>query len=170
MNGKSRGSRESAPRRSFRNKVEAFEALVDGGVWDPCSIPATLEEVVKWHEPERGIIRWSSYSVAAPNGNNADLRRRLDAALSVLRKKPPAESRRAEPRTAEHLRALREMQALATQNAELHLENQRLKTSLDLIHSQMRILVDREKELVTMVNDIMPLGRKVRRVSPEEFR
>jgi hypothetical protein len=75
--------REGRSRKAFRLKVEDLEEAVGQGFITK-AIPTIrkLEDLVTWDKPERSP--WKSFSVAAPGGRNADLRRRFDRILPAF--------------------------------------------------------------------------------------
>ena len=77
-------ARARAARRSFESKVAILEGAVEKKRV-PEGVPRlrTLRDVVAWTGERDGVRfeSWSSFTVAAPNGQNGDLRRRLDAVL-----------------------------------------------------------------------------------------
>lgn len=160
------GGREGPARRSFRAKVERLEALAAGRETSPSPIPRNLKEVRDWSEPDRGLRPWSSFTVATLNGPNGDLRRRLDAALAELSKKASRPDQ-VRSRTEEHRRTLREVAALAAQNVTLTVEIADLKAEIARRKDLVDILAARERELIDMLNKILPAHQRLRSVSPK---
>lgn len=158
---------ETRARRSFRLKVEHLEERVphqSHGDW----LPRTLSEFVQWRDPERGFGAWTSFSVAAPKGPNADLRQRLDRVLERLRgdrsrTRAPTKRR---GRTVEHAQAMAEVKALAAQNLELVERVLQLEAECRRTSDALGLVYKREAELVDRLNKVLPFERQLRSIAP----
>jgi len=77
---------EGRSRRSFRLKVEILEqAVVAGSVPPSLPIIGKLDDLRSWADKgNKDLCSWSSFSVAAPGGKNADLRGRFDKIFPSL--------------------------------------------------------------------------------------
>lgn len=157
--------REGAARRSFRRKVEHLEELARQGNPAGAWTPKNIAEFVAWSDLQCGFEPWTSFSVASPNGRNADLRRRLDRALDVLRVAALRPARKSGILLAVG-RLEAEVRALAQQNAELL---SRLCDSEAALRREVQsnvILREREQQLLATLNGLLPLDRQLKSISP----
>lgn len=161
-------SRESPARCSLRVKVEALEALAAQGNPNGDWYPGKVRELVLWTDLERGFRPWSSFSVAAINGPNSDLRRRYDAAIATLSMRAAPTRRRAIRRSEDHVHAIAEVKALSEQNVVLIAEKHALTRQLLRLEQQITILRSREVELTSKLNKLLPLDRQQRAFHPDK--
>lgn len=155
---------EGRARRSFRLKVEFLEDVLrrgDSAEW----IPRNLAELANWVDEERGFERWISFSVAAPNGPNSDLRRRLDHSLDLLKVRAGRPARKSQAVHASRQLAA-EVRMLAQQNADLIMQLKSLEDRLRREGQANAILREREQELLTTLNGLLPLERQLRSIAP----
>jgi hypothetical protein len=142
-----------------------MEALVQEAGPPTRWFPRNLRQMVEWQDAELKLTRWVSFSVAAPNGPNGDLRRRFDIARQMLLKKRGKDSAPA-GREVGHVLAINQVKVLAEQNALLMAEKHDLERRSTLLEKQLDSMYGRERELVEMLNKILPAGRKMRAISP----
>ena len=152
--------KEGSTRQAFRLKVEAIEAAVRDGVI-PTEIPnlRRIQDVRDWDSPP--FKSWVSYSVAAPNGPNADLRKRLDRVFPTFVERQSGAVRKgvrapAGADSSEWL-ASKERDALLVQNAELLASISQLETRLRVSEAERHALRQNVAELQATLNKVRGL-------------
>lgn len=143
---------------SFSRKVELLEGwgagcLPAGQFW-----PQTQTELRQWHEPELGVLAWSSPNVASRSGPYADLRRRFDQAVRKLgaqksETRVPELARERMKRVAAERRA----EALSLQIAEVLAQNSSLERQLSVMKSRLIALRERLKQYEDLYGKLLPL-------------
>lgn len=161
-----RDEKEGPAARAFRLKVEYVEEIAARPPASRVSVPMTLKEFVAWTDPDRGLTSWSSFSVASVNGPYPELRRRLRVAWTTLAKSAGSGAARREGREQSHQLALREVAALAAQNAVLVVQKQELARELARKLEVIQMLSERERELLSLLNTVLPAERRLKPTAP----
>lgn len=158
--------KEGPAARALRLKVEYVEEIAARPAESRVPVPMTLKEFVAWTDPERGLTAWSSFSVASVNGPYPELRRRLEAAWATLSRSEKSGEARREGRERSHQLALREVAALAAQNALLVVQKQELARDLARKLEVIQILSEREHELLSLLNKVLPAEKRLKPTAP----
>ena len=158
-------SREAG--KSFEIKVEIVERSVRDKKLDP-GVPklTSIRAFVQWSGEHQGrkYGSWSSQTVAAPNGPNADLRKRLDAVLPAFQslqrikiqgatKKPP----RGVGWDAWLLAAERDN--LLVQNTQLIIDLQTAKESFAVLDAKIESLKAQNAMVTKEYTSVVPFRR-----------
>jgi hypothetical protein len=154
-------ARQPKARQSLERKIRLIEKwVVDGAIPPNAPVLRGEKDVRRWEDPEHEITSWVSFSVLAPNGPNADLRRRLDEVLPDYRR--IREGAR-QPRKAQRGRSITERQVqrerdrLAIQNEELLAEIRSLKQALAISHEDLALLKLDNSDLTAKLRAIAPM-------------
>lgn len=165
MNSSAPG-RATPARAALLVKVQAIEELVSSGNANGEWYPKKVRELVEWQNLDAGIRSWSSFSVAAINGPNADLRRRFDIAVAALERRG-SPKRRAPHRSPDHAQALAEVKGLAEQNVRLLADREALARQIIRLEQRIAAMQARELELIGKLNRILPLDQQQRAFHPD---
>jgi hypothetical protein len=156
--------RSKPARTAFETKVNLLESWVRAESI-PLDAPplSAIKDVQAWVDPAQGLTSWTSYSVAAPGGENADLRARLDAVLPLVQRLRAGESGKLKkPRrgkTISQIQVERERDRLAVQNEELLSHCEVLQGEVTR-SQQLVILKEKEyRELLVKFNKLVPFGK-----------
>jgi hypothetical protein len=151
-------------RASFQAKITVIRSWLEKGEI-PTTAPVldTIEQVRRWTNAELNLSTWTSFSVAAPGGKNADLRNQLDELLPLVAKMRAGADRVARaPRTRKpnsQKFAENECRRLATQNEELLAERCSLNADIARL-SQLVVEKDRQVGALTAtLNKIAPFSK-----------
>ncbi|MEZ0169516.1 hypothetical protein [Microvirga sp. TS319] len=163
-------NRESQERtRPARSALAAKVTLLEEWIANE-SIPpdapvlVTIKDVQQWTDPARGLVTWTSYSIAAPGGPNADLRLRLDHALKSLQR--IREGKSAQPRKPRRGRPISQIQVsherdrLAHQNVELLVERDALSAEVKRLRHLLLEKEHQHRELLIKFEKIVPFGKR----------
>jgi hypothetical protein len=159
---KVRNDRSKPAREALAKKVATIRSMVVSGlVPDGTPELRTIEQVRTWVDPSDPELRtWSSFSVAAPSGPNADLRAELDEWLPRLTEQRAGGRQGKGPRRGKPITQIqleRERATLARQNDDLicELDDERTakQRALDLVEIQKQQI----SELTAALNKITRL-------------
>jgi len=153
--------RDKPARASFEAKVVLLEQYsAAGAIPKGTPVLRLLKDVIVWEDSDLGLSRWTSFSIAAPSGPNADLRNRLDIVLPeivtlqsggrVTEKKP----RRGKIISRDQLE--REHERLAIQNNLLLRRQDQLEGDVARLK---HTVAEREQEIAELVSKLNTLTR-----------
>jgi hypothetical protein len=141
-----------------------IEEWVAAGCIPPdAPILKTLKDVQEWSAHDRKLSTWTSFSIAAPGGPNADLRLRLDNALKALKQiREGSSGSQKKPRRG---RAISEVQIrqerdrLALQNVELLAEQSKLEAEVKRLRHLLKEKDISHRELLIKFEKVVPFGK-----------
>lgn len=159
----SKPPKERGARRSLRLKIEMIEGWLAAGEV-PQGAPGlmTLDDVRKWKDQTQGLTAWSSKTVMAPSGPNADLRIRLGEVLKLLAQvrggaKGDMVRNPGRGRTISERQLRAELERTVQQVAELMVRDRATKDELERQEARVASLVAENKELLAKLSKISPL-------------
>jgi len=128
--------RQARTEASFLQKVELIESWAATGLPEGQWCPLTPTDLRRWHEPtiHAGVRAWGSPNIVSAAGQYGDLRRRFDAAVTLLvaRRQPKVLATGCKDYTL-RVAAEARVAALAEQNAELIGRLRRLGNDVEVI-------------------------------------
>lgn len=154
-------AREPKARQSLERKLRLMERwITEGAVPANAPILRGEKDIREWQDPEHGITSWVSFSILAPNGPNADLRRRLDEVLPDYRHiregaRQPKQPPRGRSITERQVR--RERDRLVIQNEELLAEIRSLKQELAIAREDIALLKEEKSDLTARLRSVSPM-------------
>ncbi len=160
-----RQERVRPARSALAAKVTLLEEWIANESIPPdAPVLATIKDVQQWSDPARGLTTWTSYSIAAPGGPNADLRLRLDHALKGLQRiregKSAQQRKPRRGRTISQNQVSQERDRLAWQNVELLAARDALSSEVKRLRHLLREKDDQHRELLTKLEKIVPFGKR----------
>jgi hypothetical protein len=151
-------------RQAFEAKVSLLENWArEERVPDDLPRLKTIDEIRLWTDTTRDLKSWTSFSVAAPGGDNPDLRARLDVVLPLIsRIRDGVRGKNLKPRRGKPISQIqheRENAILAKQNQELITEVDSLTDELTRIKQLNEIKDNAYQELLEKYNKLLPFGK-----------
>jgi hypothetical protein len=153
--------RRRRARASFEAKVILLEQYSAAGeVPERTPVLRHIQDVQQWEDRELGLVRWSSYSVAAPSGKHADLRDRLDVVLPAIVKLQSGASAKAKKPRRGKVISRRQIEnepvRLAIQNNLLIYRQTQLE---DEVKRQRHLVSERDREIAELTIKLNKLAR-----------